>query len=132
MGHFAKSSLCPKRKLTTKKFETKAESDTKSIGRIVDKVGKVQDQGVQGIKVTLVAAEQGKEFTGVRIRPLKDTGVRRTILNLKDWRRVGTRAEIKPTALKFRQYDTQQSLPILGRAKLTLQAKVGATIDLAR
>ena len=71
MGHIAKSSLCPKRKLTTKKFETKAESDTKSIGRIVDKVGKVQDQGVQGIKVTLVAAEQGKEFTGVRIRPLR-------------------------------------------------------------
>ena len=45
MGHIAKSSLCPKRKLTTKKFETKAKSDTKSIGRIVDEVqvGKVQD-----------------------------------------------------------------------------------------
>ena len=40
---------------------------------------------------------------------------------------MGTRAKIK-TALKFRQYDTQQSLPILGKAKLTLQAEVGATI----
>ena len=43
---------------------------------------------------TKAAAAQGKEFPEARIRPLTDTGFRRTILNLKDWRKVGTGAEI--------------------------------------
>ena len=57
-GHFARSSSCPKRKLTTKKLKTKAESETKSIGRILNKVrvGKVQDNRVQDIRVILKAA----------------------------------------------------------------------------
>ena len=84
-GHFARSSLCPRKKLTTtKKVEATGDSDTESIGRIVGvvQVGKVQDERVQGIRVTLAAAANGKEFAEARIRPLTDTGVRRTILNI--------------------------------------------------
>ena len=92
-------------------------------------VGKVQDKGAQGIRVTLPAAARGKEFTEARFRPLTDTGVWRTIINKKDWRKVGDGAKFRPTMLKFRPYGTWQFLPILGQAKLTLQAEVGATID---
>ena len=92
-------------------------------------VGNVQDEKVQGIRVTLAASANGKEFAEARIRPVTDTGVRRTILNITDWRKVGDGAQIKPTTLKFRPYGTQQSLPIIGRAKLTLQAEAGATIE---
>ena len=38
-------------------------------------------------------------------------------------------AEIIPIALKLSPYGTQHFLPILGRAKLTLQSVVRATID---
>ena len=91
--------------------EVTVDSDTESIGRIVDvvQVGNVQDERVQGIRVTLAAAAIGKEFAETRIRPVTDTGVRRTILNIKDWRKVGDGAQIKPTTLKFRPYGTQQS-----------------------
>ena len=92
-------------------------------------VGKVQDEGVQGIRVTLAAAACGKELTEARFRPLTDMGVWRTIINKKDWQKVGDGAKFRPTMLKFRPYGTRQFLPILGQAKLTLQAEVGATID---
>ena len=92
-------------KLTTKKLEAKAESETESIERIVDVVqaGKVKDKGMQGIRVTLVAVAESREFleARIRVRPLPDTGVRRTILNLKDWWKVGDGAKIKLTALNF-------------------------------
>ena len=41
-----------------------------------------------------MAMATGKEFQEARIIPMMDTGVWRTILNLKDWRKVGTGAEI--------------------------------------
>ena len=49
-------------KLTTKKLEAKAESETESIERIVDVVqaGKVKDKGMQGIRVTLVAVAESR------------------------------------------------------------------------
>ena len=46
---------------------------------------------------------------------------------MNNWRKVGDWAKIRPTAQKFRPYRTRQFLPILGRAKLTLQAE--ATIN---
>ena len=79
--------------------------------------------------MTLTAAAQGTEIAGARFRPLTDTGVRRTIINMKDWRKVGAVAMIPPTTLKFRPYGTRQFLPILERAKLTLHVEEGATID---
>ena len=131
-GHFIRSSLCTKKKVTTKKLEALGESDSgESVGRITAEVqvGKVQDEGAQGIRVTLAAAAWGKELTEARFRPLTDTGVWRTIINMKDWRKVGEGAKIRPTTLKFRPYGTRHFLPILGRAKMTLQAEAGATID---
>ena len=89
----------------------------------------MQDEAEQGIRVTLAAAALGREVTGARFRPLTDTGVRRTIINMKDWRKVGEGAKIRPTTLKFRPYGTRHFLPILGRAKMTLQAEAGATIN---
>ena len=121
-----RSSLCPKKKTTTKKVEAVGESDSsESLGRIMTevRVSKVQDEAEQGIRVTLTAAAQGTEIAGARFRPLTDTGVRRTIINMKDWRKVGAGAKIRPTTLKFFPYSTRQFLPILGRTKLTLQAR---------
>ena len=93
-GHFSKSSLCPKRKLITKKLERKAELETEDIGRNLEEVqvGKVHVNRAQGIRVTLAAPAPGKEFWVGRIRPLTDTVIKRTMLNLKDWMKVGTGA----------------------------------------
>ena len=70
-GHFTRSILCPKKKLMTKKLEAVGESESaESLGRIQDQeviyVGKVQNEGATGIRVTLAAVACCKEFTGPR------------------------------------------------------------------
>ena len=78
------------------------ESDSsESLGRIMTevRVSKLQDEAQQGIRVTLTAAAQGTEIAGARFRPLTDTGVQRTIINMKDWRKVGAGAKILPTTI---------------------------------
>ena len=53
------------------------------------------------IRVSLGVAKQGDSFRGVKIEVLADTGVRRTILNIGDWEKLGG-GELKKTKLRFR------------------------------
>merc|ERR1712015_417525 len=79
------------------------------------------------IRVSL-EVKQGDSFRGVKIEVLADTGVRRTILNLGDWEKLGG-GELKKTKLRFRPYGTNQYLPIRGRGTVRLRAKAGAMIE---
>merc|ERR1712015_409140 len=65
------------------------------------------------IRVSLGVTKQGDSFRGVKIEVLADTGVRRTILNLGNWEKLGGE-ELKKTKLRFRPYGTNQYLPIRG------------------
>ena len=48
----------------------------------VTKVGEPDRRNMVSLGVT----KQGDSFRGVKIKVLADTGVRRTILNLRDWK----------------------------------------------
>ena len=58
-----------------------------------------------------------------------DTGVRKTILNRRDWLKIKDRTKMVKTRIKFRPYGTDTQLPIRGRAKVKLMAKAGAVIE---
>ena len=64
----------------------------------------------------------------VKIKVYTDTGVRKTILNRKDWFKIKDDAVMVKTKIRFRPYGTNEQLPIRGRAKVQLRAKAGATI----
>ena len=57
------------------------------------------------IRVSLGVTKQGESFKKAKIELLADTGVRRTILNLGDWEKLGG-GELMKTRLKFRPYGT--------------------------
>ena len=63
------------------------------------------------------------------IRFLTDTGVKKTILNWRDWRSLKEVCELKDTRLRFRPYGTKEQLPIQGRARVTMTAEAGAEIQ---
>ena len=64
----------------------------------------------------------------VKIKLLADTGVRRTILNLWDWDKLGG-GELKKIRLKFRPYGTNQYLPIKGRASVRLKVETEVYVN---
>ena len=90
----------------------------------VTKVGEPDRRNMVSLGVT----KQGDSFRGVKIKVLADTGVRRTILNLRDWKKLGG-GELKKTKLRFRPYGTNQYLPIRGRAAVRFRGKAWAMIE---
>ena len=69
--------------------------------------------------------DNGKE---VSIRPVTDTGVKRTILCRSDWNKISKYGQVLKTSTKFRPYGTSIQLPIKGKAKVWLRAQAGAVI----
>ena len=138
-GHYAASKLCSKKtatktvKTTTKKINEATESGSESeesVGRVlVDTVSKVQIEKKSSIFTTLGATgpEEQDEFEA-KIRLARDTGVRKTILNRSDWKKLQDKTTLVKTKIKFRPYDTDAHLPVQGRAKVQLKAKAGAVI----
>ena len=128
-GHFSKSTFCKRKNKKVRKLQEEESSEEENVGR-VETVAGVTKEGERDsrIMVSLGVTKQGESFKNVQIRVLADTGVRRTILNLGDWKKLGG-GELKNTKLKFRPYGTNQYLPIRGRAAVRLKAEAGAVID---
>ena len=81
---------------------------------------------MQDIAVNLVVAPQGKDFAKTNIKLVTDMVVK-TILNNKDWDKVGKGLKLPLSDKIFHPYGTQQILPIRGMAEVTHKAKAGAT-----
>ena len=139
-GHFAKSKLCPKKK----KDETSAkiqdaggeiseadtsESEAKELsGRIlVQTVGKMEeDKKRNNIYTTVKMAGPGGKMKTLKMAT--DTGVRKTILNRGDWKKIAGECRLVRTKIRFRPWGTEEKLPIRGRVKVTIRARAGAEI----
>ena len=109
LGHFSKSTLCKGKAKGLRKVQEE-ESSEEEVTRLkeetvagVTKVGEPDSR----IRVSLGVTKQGESFRGVKIEVLADTGVRRTILNLGDWEKLGG-GKLKKTKLRFRPYGTNQ------------------------
>ena len=105
------------------------EESSEDVGR-VETVAGVTREGEEDsrIRVSLGVTKHGESSKKAKIELLADTGVRRTILNLVDWEKLGG-GELKKTRLKFRPYGTNHYLPIKGRAAVKLWAEAGAMIE---
>ena len=92
LGHFSKSGLCKGKAKTLGKVQEE-ESSEEEVLRVeeeavagVAKVGELDSR----IRVSLRGTKQDdSSFSGVNIEVLAETGLRRTILNLRDWEKLG-------------------------------------------
>ena len=86
LGHFSKSMLCKGKTKGLRKVQEE-ESSEEDIPRLKEETeaGELDSR----IRVSLGVTKQGDSFRGVNIEVLADTGVRRTILNLGDWEKLG-------------------------------------------
>ena len=57
-----------------------------------------------------------------------DTGISKSLINRKVWRRLQPQSQLIPTSKGFRPYGPHYRLPIIGRAHVTLKAANGAEI----
>ena len=130
-GHFSRSRKCKKSLKNKKNKESKVrevkqenseeEDSDSSVGRLMEeqKVRAARGGGEEDtIQVTIgIAGPEDSKFKK-KFRPLADTGVKRTILNLKVWEMIKERCKVTKTQVKFRPYGTDQHLPIIGRANV--------------
>ena len=143
-GHFATSKLCQKKKAdTTRNVQSDASSSEseESLCRILTvakirkenstskatekKESKHKEENIVA-KIKMAAMEDnGKE---VSIKPVTDTGIKKTILCKSDWDKISRYGRVVKTDAKFRPYGTSIQLPILGKAKVYLKAQAGAII----
>ena len=133
-SHFSRSELCKNKKSqTTGKIEEAqvSGSDTEdSVGRImiVGKMADVKKKSSIYTSVTVSSHDDTSFQSGIRMKVATDTGVRKTILNRSDWKKIEDNCLMTKTKIKFRPYGTDVHLPVRGRAKVQLRAKAGAVI----
>ena len=144
-GHFAASKLCPKKSDTTRKIQTdsggsssdsddtlcriitvakvkkkkaKEKSDVSEAGKEksdVSKDGKKPEEN-NAAKIRMAAMEDDSHECS--IRPITDTGVKKTILCKSDWAKIAKYGQVLKTSTRFRPYGTSVQLPIRGKAKV--------------
>ena len=102
--------------------EQDTDSDTQSVGRVVEELVRASKEDSEPEEVTRVNVtinDRGKLAPQVSIRFLVDSGVSKTLISEKVWKAIQSRAgqaapRLKRCTTKFRPYGTQ---PILGRSK---------------
>ena len=136
VGHFARSPKCPKKtggkdkeatKVRVKKVEEVSDDDV-SVG-MVDMVVAGVENGEDRIRVEVRMRGLKERNEGHLATFLTDTGVKKTIMNIRDWRKIRKECELEATSIRFRPYGTAHNLPIIGKAKMKLKAVNGAEIE---
>ena len=114
-----------KKKSSFGQLSSADESDSEEpSGRIV--VGHLSSKSIAAsIRVT------GPKCTneGQMVKLATDTGISKTLLNRNDWEMIKDDCVFVKTSKRFRPYGTAYHLPIKGKARVTLTAERGATVD---
>ena len=137
-----------KKKKSKKKKPQKRTSDTESdteesVSRIEEKIG-FRDNEIQGKvrrrrhveDIRRISLKEGEGDTqapvqanGKKINFTVDTGVRRNLMNWKDWKKIAGTTTPVHTGRRFVPYGTSKELPVRAKAKVTLKAERGATVE---
>ncbi len=120
MSKAAKDSLG--RIITVSKVKKEKADESKAAKKKIDVMTK--DNNVA--KVKMAAMEDNRHECS--IRPITDTGVKKTILCRSDWAKIARYGQVMKTSTRFRPYGTSVQLPIRGKAKVYLKAQAGAVI----
>ena len=157
MGHMKFAPICseakskaktekPKtksKKVKTRNVKEESSEDTESS----ESVGRVKEEPTENVRsVENETKSKGEETAKVSIQTLSlqdksedtnvslliDSGVKRTLLSEKDWRKMKPMKGQKPIQLKtcytkFCPFGTNYSLPMLGRVRAILTSASGAT-----
>ena len=85
---------------------------------------KPEDNNVAKVKMAAIEDDRHE----CSIRPITDTGVKKTILCRSDWAKIARYGQVLKTSTRFRPYGTSVQLPIQGKANVYLKAQAGAVI----
>ena len=125
LNHFAevcRSSFKKQDKSVRQLYQSDSEED-------VDRILEVKKLSKNNITAKIyIQAHVADESQQHLIKFATDTGVRKTLLNKKDWLKIKDQSEIVETSKRFRPYGTSYHLPIIGRTYVHLIAERGATI----
>jgi hypothetical protein len=147
-GHFVNSAVCKGKEKRVQKEKARAvlsetsdtdtgsESNTESVGRVkeipdeVEKVENVEKDNSETAEIKMTVMDHKNPSKEVEIDFLVDSGVNKTLLSERDWKRVkpkinGKAATLKKSHTKFSAFGTKQKLPILGRTRCRLVARCG-------
>ena len=126
MNHFAKVCRSNEKKRSPFGRLSSAEnSETdEECGRVV--VGKLDSCIGAKVRVRGPSCDESEAETIVLAT---DTGISKTLLNSTDWRKIKKNCTFVKTSKQFRPYGTSYHLPIKGKAKVTLTAERGASIE---
>ena len=138
-GHFSGAPMCKntKKKEKTRNVEEESETESEeSVNRVEEKTEKVRAVKPDPAKiaeVVLTAMDHGVEAKEASVELLINSGVNKTLLSEKDWKKVkAVRGErppkLKKNAIKFVPFGTKINLPILGRTRCKLRAVNGASV----
>ena len=148
MGHFKGAAACKSPK--SKGNKVRAVDGTKdSSGEETDgMVGRVMEDRKEMVRaafdkaeprrdaratVSIIALDKGRPSQDTSVSLLIDSGVFKTLLSEKDWRKVKQKPgesciKLKKCRTTFRPFGTEYQLPILGRTKCIMQAAAGAQV----
>ena len=146
VGHFKGSAACKKKRGSGGKKKEKAnqidevseanvESDTESIGRIVEVVRATGDTVKnKTADLRMEVLDNGHKAKELEVNFLIDSGVYRTLLTEEQWLKVqavkgNRKPRLKKNMVRLVPYGTSEGLTVLGRSRCTLKAGAGATVD---
>ena len=114
-----------KKKNSSGRLPSADQSDSEeSSGKIV--VGKLESHSISAkMYIDPPAPSNNPQL----ITLATDTGVSKPLLNRMDWEKVKLLCTFVKTSMHFRSFGTAYHLPIRGKAKVTLRAEKGATIE---
>ena len=140
-GHFRGSvaSKKTKRKEKARAVDSSLEdTDDESVERVKEEMSEdvraVKADSSEMATVTLVIKDHGIESEASEIKLVIDSGVNKTLLSLKDWRRIRLKENMPKMRLKknysrFSPFGTKVKLPILGRSTVRMTAGCGRQVE---
>ena len=140
-GHIKGASICSKdgpkkvKKVQVDPSDTESEQSEEGVGRIKEQVRQASDRrDGQDVHADMVicAMDHGRESKEVRISPVIDTGVNKTLICEKDWKKMvkaDPLLKAKRCRVKFTPYGTEVDLPMIGRTKAVLSNGIGGKIS---
>ena len=141
-GHIKGAIACPKngpkkkvKKVQVDPSDMESEHSEEGVGRIRVQVRQASDRrDGKDVHADMVirAMDHGRESQEVKISPVIDTGVNKTLICEKDCKKMvkaDPLLKAKRCRVKFTPYGTEMDLPMIGRTKAVLNNGVGGKIS---
>ena len=92
---------------------------------------RIEEKGGENVRKVNQSAEPVAQIriNGRKIKMTVDSGVKRNLINLNDWKKIRSSATQVNSSRRFVPYGTETELPVRAKAKVKLQAAKGALVE---